>query len=195
MAAILARKLGMTQRFRDDGRVDRVTVLEAGPCHVTAVRTAERDGYDAVQLGFGALREKRLTNPELGHLKKAGVPPLRHLAEFRDKARRAALRSALSLHAERGSIALVDAGGFDAPSSRQAAQALAKWDQPAPTLVALAEDEVEAAKSFRNLSRVTVLPAADVGVADLVGAASLVVSLEALTARAKGEAPAGEEAA
>jgi large subunit ribosomal protein L3 len=76
----------MTQRFRDDGRVDRVTVLEAGPCHVTAIRTAERDGYDAVQLGFGAVRERRLTKPELGHLKKAGVPPLRHLAEFRDEA-------------------------------------------------------------------------------------------------------------
>src|SRR2546423_12353065 len=76
----------MTQRFRDDGRVDRVTVLEAGPCHVTAIRTAERDGYDAVQLGFGAAREKRLTKPQLGHLKKAGVPPVRSLAEFRDEA-------------------------------------------------------------------------------------------------------------
>jgi large subunit ribosomal protein L3 len=86
VAAILARKLGMTQRFRDDGRVDRVTVLEAGPCHVTAIRTADRDGYDAVQLGFGAAREKRLTKPELGHLKKAGVPPVRTLAEFRDEA-------------------------------------------------------------------------------------------------------------
>jgi large subunit ribosomal protein L3 len=86
VAAILARKLGMTQRFREDGRVDRVTVLEAGPCHVTAIRTADRDGYDAVQLGFGAAREKRLTKPELGHLKKAGVPPVRTLAEFRDEA-------------------------------------------------------------------------------------------------------------
>jgi len=87
MAAILARKLGMTQRFnQDDGRVERVTVLEAGPCHVTAIRTADRDGYDAVQLGFGATRERRLTRPELGHLKKAGAPPLRHLAEFRDEA-------------------------------------------------------------------------------------------------------------
>jgi large subunit ribosomal protein L3 len=86
MAAILARKLGMTERFRDDGRVERVTVLEAGPCHVTAIRTADRDGYDAVQLGFGAAREKRLTKPELGHLKKAGVPPVRTLAEFRDEA-------------------------------------------------------------------------------------------------------------
>jgi large subunit ribosomal protein L3 len=87
MAAILARKLGMTQRFsQEDGRVERVTVLEAGPCHVTAIRTAERDGYDAVQLGFGATREKRLNRPELGHLKKADAPPLRHLAEFRDEA-------------------------------------------------------------------------------------------------------------
>ena len=87
MTAILARKLGMTQRFsQDDGRVERVTVLEAGPCHVTAIRTAERDGYDAVQLGFGATREKRLTRAELGHLKKADAPPLRHVAEFRDEA-------------------------------------------------------------------------------------------------------------
>jgi large subunit ribosomal protein L3 len=86
MAAILARKVGMTQRFLDDGRVERVTVLEAGPCAVTAIRTAERDGYDAVQLGFGPVREKRLTKAQVGHLKKAGAPPLRHLAEFRDEA-------------------------------------------------------------------------------------------------------------
>src|SRR3979409_432642 len=87
MTGILARKLGMTQPFsEDDGSVERVTVLEAGPCHVTAIRTAERDGYDAVQLGFGATREKRVTKPELGHLKKADAPPLRHLAEFRDEA-------------------------------------------------------------------------------------------------------------
>jgi large subunit ribosomal protein L3 len=87
MAAILARKVGMTQRFREeDGRVERVTVLEAGPCPVTAIRTAERDGYDAVQLGFGAVREKRLTKPQLGHLTKAGAPPLRRLAEFRGEA-------------------------------------------------------------------------------------------------------------
>jgi large subunit ribosomal protein L3 len=63
-----------------------LAVLEAGPCHVTAIRTADRDGYDAVQLGFGAAREKRLTKPEMGHLKKAGVPPVRTLAEFRDEA-------------------------------------------------------------------------------------------------------------
>jgi len=83
MSAILARKLGMTQVFGEDGAVARVTVLEAGPCYVTAIRTAERDGYDAVQLAFGAVREKALSKPELGHLAKASAPPLRHLVEFR----------------------------------------------------------------------------------------------------------------
>jgi large subunit ribosomal protein L3 len=86
MAAILAKKLGMTQVFQEDGRVARVTVLQAGPCPVTAIRTYERDGYEAVQLAFGASKEKHLTKAELGHLKKADAPPLRHLVEFRDEA-------------------------------------------------------------------------------------------------------------
>jgi large subunit ribosomal protein L3 len=86
MAAILAKKLGMTQRFLDDGRVERVTVLEAGPCPVTAIRTVERDGYEAVQLAFGSCKEKVLTRAELGHLKKADASAHRHLAEFRDEA-------------------------------------------------------------------------------------------------------------
>jgi large subunit ribosomal protein L3 len=86
MPAILARKLGMTQRFTEEGRVERVTVLEAGPCPVTGIRTVDGDGYEAVQLGFGSVREKALTKGELGHLKKAGAPPLRTLAEFRDEA-------------------------------------------------------------------------------------------------------------
>lgn len=85
MSAILAKKLGMTQLFLEDGTVERVTVLEAGPCPVTALRTQERDGYTAVQLGFGAAKEKHLTKPELGHLKKADAPPVRHLVEFRDE--------------------------------------------------------------------------------------------------------------
>ena len=76
----------MTQRFLEDGRVERVTVLEAGPCPVTAIRTHELDGYEAVQLGFGAVREKALTRPELGHLKKVDAPPVRTLVEFRDEA-------------------------------------------------------------------------------------------------------------
>jgi large subunit ribosomal protein L3 len=86
MSAILAKKLGMTQLFLEDGAVARVTVLEAGPCPVTAVRSAERDGYEAVQLAFGSTREKHLSKAELGHLKKADAPPMRHLVEFRDEA-------------------------------------------------------------------------------------------------------------
>ena len=86
MGALLGRKLGMTQVFDpEDGHVERVTVVEAGPCFVTAIRRRERDGYDAVQLGFGEVREKRLTKGQLGHLKVAGAPPLRRLAEFRDE--------------------------------------------------------------------------------------------------------------
>jgi large subunit ribosomal protein L3 len=83
MAAILARKLGMTQRFGEDGRVERVTVLEAGPCPVTAIRTVARDGYEAVQLAFDACKEKALTRAELGHLKKADASPHRVVKEFR----------------------------------------------------------------------------------------------------------------
>src|SRR5919199_5976878 len=86
MPAILAKKLGMTQLFLEDGRVERVTVLEAGPCPVTAIRTPDRDGYEAVQLAFGQVSEKRLTKAERGHLAKAGAPPMRHVVEFRDEA-------------------------------------------------------------------------------------------------------------
>jgi large subunit ribosomal protein L3 len=86
MTAILAKKLGMTQRFLDDGRVERVTVLEAGPCPVTAIRTVERDGYEAVQLAFAPCKEKVLTRAQLGHLKKADASAHRHLAEFRNEA-------------------------------------------------------------------------------------------------------------
>ena len=86
MPAILAKKLGMTQLFMDDGRVERVTVLEAGPCPVTAIRTHDVDGYEAVQLAFGATKEKHLSKAELGHLRKADAGPHRHLVEFRDEA-------------------------------------------------------------------------------------------------------------
>jgi len=85
MAAILAKKIGMTQVFQEDGKVERVTVLEAGPCPVTAIRNEERDGYVAVQLAFGQTKEKHLSKPELGHLKKAGTSAYKHLVEFRNE--------------------------------------------------------------------------------------------------------------
>jgi large subunit ribosomal protein L4 len=102
------------------------------------------------------------------------------------KEQRAALRSALSLHAGRGSIAVLDASAFAEPKTRQARDLLEGWGQSNPTLVVLAPEESSAALSFRNLARVAVLTAENVGVADLLGAASLLVSepaLQTLTAR------------
>ncbi|NLB29689.1 MAG: 50S ribosomal protein L3 [Clostridiales bacterium] len=81
--AIIGKKAGMTQIFDDRGRVVPVTVIEAGPCVVTQKKISEKDGYSAVQFGFEEVSEKRLTKPESGHLKKAGVSPMRHLKEFK----------------------------------------------------------------------------------------------------------------
>lgn len=80
---ILGTKLGMTQVFDETGRAIPVTVVKAGPCTVTQIKTAQTDGYTAIQLGFGAVSEKALTRPELGHLTKAGASPVRHLKEYR----------------------------------------------------------------------------------------------------------------
>ena len=80
---IIGKKLGMTQIFTEDGSVIPVTVIEAGPCSVTQKKTVETDGYEAVQLAFGDLREKLVNKPQAGHFKKAGVSAKRHLKEFR----------------------------------------------------------------------------------------------------------------
>jgi large subunit ribosomal protein L3 len=81
---IIGTKLGMTQLFdQESGKVTVVTVIEAGPCPVVRVRTPETDGYSAAQLAFGQVKEKKLTRPEAGHLRHAGVAPHRHLIEFR----------------------------------------------------------------------------------------------------------------
>ena len=80
---IIGKKLGMTQIFDENGLVIPVTVIEAGPCFVVQKKTAEVDGYDAVQLGYSDLREKLVTKPAAGHFKKAGVSAKRHLKEFR----------------------------------------------------------------------------------------------------------------
>jgi large subunit ribosomal protein L4 len=122
-----------------------------------------------------------------------GPHPRSYTFKVNRKEQRAALRSALSLHAARGSIALLDPGVFTAPKTSQAADLLHDWAPPAPhaevypALVVLTDDERDAALSFRNLARVAVLTPQSVGVADLLGAASLVLSqgaLDALTARA-----------
>jgi large subunit ribosomal protein L3 len=84
MSAIVGTKLGMTRLFDEDGIAVPVTVIEAAPNTVTAIRRAERDGYDAVQLAGDPIAERKLTKGELGHLKKAGAPPMRTVVEFRD---------------------------------------------------------------------------------------------------------------
>ncbi|HQU72022.1 MAG TPA: 50S ribosomal protein L3 [Calditrichia bacterium] len=82
MSGLLGKKIGMTRIFDKDGNMIPVTVIEAGPCYVTQVKTAEKDGYEAVQLGFDEKKEKNTNRPVLGHLKKAGVAPLRFMKEF-----------------------------------------------------------------------------------------------------------------
>ena len=121
-----------------------------------------------------------------------GPSPRHYTVKVNRKARRAALRSVLSLHAERGSLAVFDASTFAEPSTRQATELLGNWGPSAPTapvLVVLTDAEAAAGKSFRNLSHARPIPVDEAGVADLVGAASLLVSqaaMESLVARAKG---------
>jgi large subunit ribosomal protein L4 len=136
-----------------------------------------------------------------------GPHPRHYIVKVNRKARRAAVRSALSVHAERGSLAVFDAGVFDAPSTKRAAGMLDEWllaDDTVPTrpstLVLLGEDEANAGLSFRNLRRVEVMPVADAGVADLLRSATLLVSEAALDrlvalAGGAGSGSADEEAA
>ncbi|HZO06460.1 MAG TPA: 50S ribosomal protein L4 [Solirubrobacterales bacterium] len=111
-----------------------------------------------------------------------GPKPRHYTVKVNRKARRRALRSALSVHAERDSVAVLDASSFETPSTKDAAAALAKWAAKSPTLVVLTAEEVGAMKSFRNIERVHVLEVGATGVADVIAAASLVVSETALKA-------------
>jgi large subunit ribosomal protein L4 len=126
-----------------------------------------------------------------------GPTPRGYTFKVNRKARRAALRSALSAHAGRESLAVFDTGAFTTPSTKRAAELLEDWGASVPTLVLLTASEAEAGKSFRNLARVAVMPVADAGVADVVGAASLLMSEAALaevTARAAGNGASGDSA-
>jgi large subunit ribosomal protein L4 len=126
-----------------------------------------------------------------------GPQPRSYTFKVNRKERRAALRSALSVHAERGTIAILDPSPFGEPSTKQANELIESWADGGSVLVVLSDEQVDVALSFRNLRRVSVLPADAVGVADLVGAASLLVAqdaLDELTRRAKGEKPASDDA-
>jgi large subunit ribosomal protein L4 len=111
-----------------------------------------------------------------------GPKPRKYTVKVNRKARRRAMRSALSVHAERGSVAVLDATTFDTPSTKTAAQALEKWGAKGSLLVIVTADEVGAMKSFRNLPRTQVLEVGAAGVADVIGAAAIVISETALEA-------------
>jgi large subunit ribosomal protein L4 len=133
------------------------------------------------QKGTGRARVGALSSPSrFGGGVAFGPKPRHYTVKVNRKARRKALRSALSVHAERDSIALLDAGNFETPSTKSAAEALAKWGARRSTLIVLAPEEGGAAKSFRNIPKVEVAEVSAVGVADVIGAASLVVSEKAL---------------
>jgi large subunit ribosomal protein L4 len=148
------------------------------------------------QKGTGRARQGSIRAP---HFAGGGIvfgPTPRHYTfKVNRKERRAALRSVLSVHAERESLAILDPAGFDEPSTRAAAELMGEWAGRGAILVVLTEEQARVALSFRNLPRVSVLPATGVGVADLVGASRVLMTEEALaqlTARAKGERIAGE---
>ena len=111
-----------------------------------------------------------------------GPKPRHYTVKVNRKARRRAMRSALSVHAERGSVAVFDAAGFGTPSTKGAAGALAKWGAKNPILIVLTAEETGAMKSFRNIPRTTVLEVNATGVADVIGAAAIVISETALSA-------------
>jgi large subunit ribosomal protein L4 len=149
------------------------------------------------QKGTGRARQGSIRAP---HFAGGGIvfgPTPRHYTiKVNRKERRAALRSVLSVHAERDTLAILDPSSFGEPSTRAAAELLGDWSGGGSVLVVLTEEQARVALSFRNLPRVSVLPSTGVGVADLVGASRLLMTEEALaqlTARAKGEKVAGAE--
>jgi large subunit ribosomal protein L4 len=140
------------------------------------------------QKGTGRARAGALSVPHrYGGGAAFGPKPRHYTVKVNRKARRKALRAALSVHAERGSVAVLDGSDFDAPATKEAATALKKWGSGSPTLVVCTGDEENVAKSFRNIPGVTVALSDSAGVADVIGASSLVItqaSLEALKGRA-----------
>jgi large subunit ribosomal protein L4 len=133
------------------------------------------------QKGTGRARAGTLGVPNrFGGGVAFGPKPRHYTVKVNRKARRKAMRAALTVHAERGSVAVLDPAAFDTPSTKAAAQALDKWGAKRPTLVVLDAEETGAVKSFRNIARVTVAEVGAIGVADVIGAASLVLSEKAL---------------
>jgi large subunit ribosomal protein L4 len=199
MASAKATVLGKT------AKADLPKELFAEPFHQSLVHEAARADLNARRRGTAstltrgevsfttakAWRQKGTGRARVGTL---GVPnrfgggvafgpkPRKYTVKVNRKARRRAMRSALSVHGERGSVAVLDASGFETPSTKSAAEALAKWGARNPLLVLVTGEEIGAMKSFRNLPRTQVLEVGAAGVADVIGAAAVVVSESALEA-------------
>jgi large subunit ribosomal protein L4 len=197
MASAKASVLGKTTK------ADLPKEIFAEPFHQSLVHEAARADLNARRRGTAstltrgevsfttakAWRQKGTGRARVGSL---GVPnrfgggvafgpkPRRYTVKVNRKARRRAMRSALSVHAERGSVAVLDASTFETPSTKTAAQALAKWGARNPLLVLVTAEEIGAMKSFRNLPRTQVLEVGAAGVADVIGAAAVVLSESAL---------------
>jgi len=187
------------------GKADLPKELFAEPFHQSLVHEAARADLNARRRGTAstltrgevafttakAWRQKGTGRARVGTL---GVPnrfgggvafgpkPRKYTVKVNRKARRRAMRSALSVHAERGSVAVLDASAFDTPSTKTASQELAKWGVEGSLLVIVTAEEIGAMKSFRNLKRTQVLEVGAAGVADVIGAAAVVISETALDA-------------
>jgi large subunit ribosomal protein L4 len=197
MASAKATVLGKTTK------ADLPKEIFAEPFHQSLVHEAARADLNARRRGTAstltrgevsfttakAWRQKGTGRARVGSL---GVPnrfgggvafgpkPRKYTVKVNRKARRRAMRSALSVHAERGSVAVLDASTFETPSTKTAAQALAKWGAKNPILLLVTGEEIGAMKSFRNLPRTQVLEVGAAGVADVIGAAAVVISETAL---------------
>jgi large subunit ribosomal protein L4 len=197
MASAKATVLGKTTK------ADLPKEIFAEPFHQSLVHEAARADLNARRRGTAstltrgevsfttakAWRQKGTGRARVGSL---GVPnrfgggvafgpkPRKYTVKVNRKARRRAMRSALSVHAERGSVAVLDASTFETPSTKTAAQALAKWGAKNPILLLVTAEEIGAMKSFRNLPRTQVLEVGAAGVADVIGAAAVVISETAL---------------
>ena len=193
MAKVSAPYIGKT------GKVDLDQAVFGEPFHmalvhetVRAEQAARRRGPastrtrgEVAMTGAKAFRQKGTGRARSGPLSVShkygggvafGPKPRKYTVKVNRKARRRAMRSALSVHAERGSVAVLDASAFDTPSTKTAAQALEKWGAKSPLLLLLTAEEVGAMKSFRNLPRTHVLEVGAAGVADVIGAAAVVIS-------------------
>ena len=148
--------------------------LTRGEVAMTGAKAWKQKGTGRARVGALGVPHRR------GGGAAFGPKPRHYIAKVNRKARRKALRSALSVHAARDSVAVLPAGTFSEPKTSQAAEALAKWGAATPILVVVGSEEVDAAKSFRNIERVVVAGAEGVGVAEIIGARSILVSEDAL---------------